>query len=185
VKVVDTQLPGVVEITPRRFSDQRGWFSETWNSRSFADAGLAFEWVQDNESLSLSAGTVRGIHFQVDPRAQDKLVRAVAGRIFDVAVDLRRSSPTFGRWVGVELDAEVGNQLLVPKGFGHAFATLTTNCRVAYKVTSHHDTTSDRSVAWNDPTIAIDWPIDVAAASLSDKDAIAPLFSESSLELFT
>ena len=184
MKVVETPLAGVIEVRPRRIADQRGWFSETWNSRTFAEAGLAFDWVQDNESLSLAAGTVRGIHFQVPPNAQDKLVRSVAGKIFDVAVDLRRSSATFGRWAGVQLDAEIGNQLLIPKGFGHAFATLTDNCRVAYKVTSHYDADTDRCIAWDDSDIGIDWPIDTAAARVSEKDRLAPLLSDVEVQLF-
>lgn len=178
MKVDETDLPGVVELTPKRFEDDRGWFSETWNAETFAAAGLEFAWVQDNESFSANTGTVRGIHFQIAPGAQEKLVRVVSGRIFDVAVDLRRSSPTFGQWVGLELRADTGNQLLVPKGFGHGFATLTDNCQVAYKVSSVYDGSCDRSIAWDDPDIGIDWPFDTATASLSRKDQHAPRLAD-------
>jgi len=184
MKIEQTELEGVLEITPPRYEDDRGWFSETWNSEKFSAGGVAYEWVQDNESMSVSVGTVRGIHFQIEPCAQDKLVRATHGRIFDVAVDLRSSSPTFGQWVGRELSSDIGNQLLVPKGFGHGFATLTPDCRVAYKVSARYDASCDRGVAWNDPALGIDWPIAPAAAVLSAKDAAAPVIADAP-DLFT
>ena len=184
MRVIETEFPGVVEIVPRRIADERGWFIEAWNASAFADAGLKFDWVQDNESLSLQAGTVRGIHFQASPYAQDKLVRVIAGRIFDVAVDLRRSSPTFGRWTGRLLDAERGNQMVIPKGFGHAFATLEPDCLIAYKVTAHYNQSADRAIAWDDPDIGIAWPVDTSAVSMSDKDRTAPRLQDLTAELF-
>lgn len=174
MKVEETSLDGVVQLTPKRHGDQRGWFSESWNQATLADAGIRHDWVQDNESYSAAAGTLRGIHFQIDPVAQDKLVRVVSGRIFDVAVDLRRSSASFGRWVGVELTSELGNQLLIPAGFGHGFLTLTADCHIAYKVTNRYDPATDRAVRWDDPDIAIDWPVASESVVLSEKDAAAP-----------
>ena len=183
MNVIQTELPGVVEIVPARHGDERGWFRETWNRQRMLDHGLDYEWVQDNESLSTAVGTLRGIHFQVAPTVQAKLVRVVAGRIFDVAVDLRRSSPSFGRWVGVELDATRGNQLLVPEGFGHGFVTLEANCHVAYKVSNRYDPDADRCAAWNDPTLAIDWPVAGDAVTMSAKDRQAPRLDDAT-ELF-
>ena len=174
MNVTETALPGVFEIVPTRHGDERGWFRETWNRRRMLDHGLDCEWVQDNESLSTVAGTLRGIHFQVAPSAQAKLTRVVVGRIFDVAVDLRRGSAHFGRWVGVELDAASGNQLLIPEGFGHGFVTLEANCHVAYKVSNYYDADADRSLAWNDPTLAIEWPVANDAVVVSEKDRMAP-----------
>jgi len=178
MEITETSLPGVIEITPPRFGDDRGWFSETWSARRMADAGIDLTWVQDNESVSAEVGTVRGLHFQTEPSAQDKLVRVIHGRILDVAVDLRRSSPTFGEWVGVELTADAGNQLFVPRGFGHGFATLEPNCRVAYKVTDFYAKDCERVVAWNDPALGIDWKIGPATAVLADRDATAPLLAD-------
>jgi len=183
VKVEPTALDGVIELTPARHGDQRGWFSESWNQATLADAGIRLDWVQDNESYSAATGTLRGLHFQIDPVAQDKLVRVISGRIFDVAVDLRRSSTTFGQWVGVELTAEAGNQLLVPAGFGHGFLTLVPDCHIAYKVTNPYDPATDRAVAWNDPDIGIEWPVDVDSVVLSDKDKAAPALADAA-ELF-
>lgn len=179
-----TSLPGVVEFQPRRFTDDRGWFSESWNAKAFAEHGVDLTWVQDNESLSSDAGTIRGIHFQTEPFAQYKLVRAVRGRIFDVAIDLRRSSETFMQWVATELNSEVGNQLLIPAGFGHAFCTLTDDCHVAYKVTAHYAPETERSIAWNDPELAIGWPVAETDVSLSAKDRAAPTMADSIAELF-
>lgn len=184
MQLMPTALDGVFEIQPRRFGDQRGWFSESWNSASWAEAGLDLAWVQDNESFSSAAGTVRGIHFQTRTAAQDKLVRVIAGRILDVAVDLRRSSKTFGCYVGVELSAKAGNQLLVPRGFGHGFATLEPDCHVLYKVTGLYDKTAEAAVHWQDSTLAIDWGIAPIAAVVSDKDAVAPSLADADHLLF-
>jgi dTDP-4-dehydrorhamnose 3,5-epimerase len=158
-------------LQPRRFGDDRGWFSETFKEKDFP--GIA-RFVQDNHSLSRIVGTVRGIHFQTPPHAQDKLVRCVRGGIFDVAVDLRGGSPTYGQWVGTELSAENGKQLLVPIGFGHAFLTLAPDTEVVYKVTDYYAPDNVGGVRWNDPDIAVAWPPAVAEAQLSDKDKVQP-----------
>lgn len=168
-----TALDGVLEIVPARFGDARGFFSETYNAARLAESGVDLAFVQDNHSLSARRGVLRGLHYQLPPRAQDKLVRVVRGAIFDVAVDIRRGSPTFARWVGVELSAEKWNQLLVPKGFAHGFVTLTENTEVVYKVTDYYSPAHDRSIRYDDPEIAIDWPVAAGDVQLSDKDRAA------------
>ena len=165
-------------IKTRRFADTRGWFSETYNVAQFAAAKIRAEFVQDNHSSSDPAWTLRGIHFQPPPHAQAKLVRCLRGRIFDVAVDLRRKSPTFGRWVGAELRATDGEQLFVPTGFGHAFLTLEPDCEVAYKVDAYYAPDADGGVLWSDPALAIDWPLCSNAPVLSDKDGALPLLAD-------
>ena len=177
MKVTPTALPGVVILEPRRFGDHRGWFMESWSRPRMVEAGLDVDWVQDNHSYSAAAGTVRGLHYQAPPRAQDKLVRVGRGAVMDVAVDVRRGSPTWGRWVGVELSAENGRQLLIPKGFLHGFATLTPDVELLYKCSETYAPECDSAVAWNDPDLGIDWGIDPAAAILSEKDAAAPAFA--------
>ncbi|MEL6124912.1 MAG: dTDP-4-dehydrorhamnose 3,5-epimerase [Pseudomonadota bacterium] len=172
-----TALEGVVAITPRRFGDARGFFSETWNARALREAGIDLDFVQDNHSHSAPAGTVRGLHFQAPPHAQDKLVRVIRGAVIDVAVDIRKGSPTYGQWVAEELSAANGTQLLVPKGFLHGFATLEPDTEVLYKCTDFYAPESDGAVRFDDPDLGIDWGIDTAAAVLSDKDAAAPLFA--------
>ena len=162
-------------LQPRRFGDDRGWFSETFKEKDFP--GVA-RFVQDNHSLSRIVGTLRGIHFQTPPHAQDKLVRCVRGSIFDIAVDLRGGSPTYGQWVGAELSAENGKQLFVPIGFGHAFLTLEPDTEVAYKVTDYYAPDNDGGIRWNDPEIAVKWPGAVAEAQLSGKDKIQPLLRD-------
>ncbi len=176
MQIDDTALADVKILTPRRFGDARGWFSETWNADTLAAAGLVLPFVQDNQSVSAEVGTVRGLHFQAPPRAQDKLVRVVRGRILDVAVDIRKGSPTYGVSIGVELSAEVGNQLLIPKGFLHGFATLTPDCHVLYKCTDIYAPETEGAVRFDDPDLAIDWRIDPRQTVLSDKDAVAPAF---------
>ncbi|HOZ31487.1 MAG TPA: dTDP-4-dehydrorhamnose 3,5-epimerase [Tabrizicola sp.] len=176
MQIEQTPLPDVLIVTPRRFGDARGWFSETWNAARMAEAGLDLPWVQDNHSLSGSKGTLRGLHFQSPPRAQDKLVRCTAGAILDVAVDIRSGSPTYGRWVGVKLSAENGRQLFVPKGFLHGFLTLTDGAEVQYKCTDIYSPDHDGAVRWDDPALGIDWGI--ATPILSDKDARAPLLAD-------
>ena len=158
----------------RRFADPRGVFSETYSRRDFAALGLAEEFVQDNWSLSERIGTVRGLHFQRRPHAQGKLVRALRGRILDVAVDIRRSSPTFGKHVSVELAAGDGRMLWVPAGFAHGFCTLEPNTEVAYKVTADYAPESDAGIAWDDPALGIDWPVAPEDALVSRKDALLP-----------
>jgi dTDP-4-dehydrorhamnose 3,5-epimerase len=160
-----------IVIKPRRFADARGWFSETYNGKKLAAHGVEGSFCQDNESLSLVPGTLRGLHFQAPPFAQAKLVRCVSGRIFDVAVDVRRGSPTFGKWVATVLSAEDGDQLYVPVGYAHAFLTLEPNCKVAYKVDAYYSAECDGGLAWNDPDIAIDWPPELEP-QLSAKDQV-------------
>ncbi|WP_420453092.1 dTDP-4-dehydrorhamnose 3,5-epimerase [Ilumatobacter sp.] len=178
MKVVDTALAGVVEVRPVRHGDDRGWFSEVWRADVLAEAGVDVDFVQDNESFSAAVGTLRGIHYQVAPHPQAKLVRVVDGSIVDVAVDLRRSSATFGRHVAVELTAAEGNQLLVPAGFGHGFVTTSPDTRVAYKVSGRYAPECERAVRWDDPELGIDWPIDGPDPVLSTKDAAAPLLAD-------
>ena len=162
-----------IVITPRRIGDERGWFSETYNAQRLAEHGVVNAFCQDNQSLTRAAGTLRGLHFQRPPHAQAKLVRCLAGRIFDVAVDIRRASPTFSQWVGVELSAENGRQLYVPVGYAHAFLTLERDCMVAYKVDDFYSAECDAGIAWNDPDIGIDWPIE-CPPQLSPKDSGLP-----------
>ena len=172
-----TKLPGVLTVTPRRFGDERGWFSESWNRKVFEEAGIDVDWVQDNHSFSAARGTLRGLHYQAPPHAQAKLVRCTAGAIWDVTVDVRRSSAHYGKWVGVELSAETGRQVFVPRGFLHGFVTLTDNAEVQYKCSAAYAPEADGSVAWNSPSLAIDWPLD-GAPELSAKDEVAPDFAD-------
>lgn len=178
MEVVSEVLPTVLEIQPRRFGDNRGWFTETYNQAKMNALGVDAVFVQDNQSFSLEKGTVRGLHLQLDPSAQGKLVRVLQGSIFDVAVDLRAGSATFGQNGGVTLTAEAGNMLWVPPGFAHGFATLEPETMVAYKVTSLYDPDSERSVLWNDPALGINWPVSAADARLSEKDALAPTLDD-------
>jgi dTDP-4-dehydrorhamnose 3,5-epimerase len=173
-----TCLPGVFEITPRRFADSRGHFSETYNADTLAQNGITTQFVQDNQSYSRDIGTVRGLHFQAPPSAQAKLVRVLQGVIWDVAVDVRKGSPAFGQWVGVELSDDTGNQIFIPEGFLHGFVTRTSDCMVAYKCSATYAPTTEGSVRFDDPDLAIDWGIDVQDAVLSDKDAAAPSFAD-------
>ncbi len=171
-------LEGPVMIGTRRFGDARGHFSETWSARDLAACGLEAEFVQDNFSTSAPVGTLRGLHFQIAPEPQAKLVRVLRGRVLDVAVDLRRASPTFGQHVAVELTAEAGNQLFVPEGFAHGFCTLEPDCEVAYKVTGYYAPACDKGVAWDDPDLAIAWTLPPGGPVLSDKDARQPKLAE-------
>lgn len=175
--VETTKLDGVVVLTPRRFGDHRGWFSEVWNARAAAAAGVDVTFVQDNHSFSATKGTIRGLHYQAPPHAQAKLVRCGAGAIWDVAVDVRIGSPTFGQWVGAELSADNGRQLFVPAGFLHGFSTLTANAEVLYKCSDYYAPDADGSVRWDSSGLNIDWKID-GAPELSEKDATAPDFTD-------
>lgn len=178
MQVTRTDLPDVLVLEPARFKDSRGWFSESWSARHMAVAGIDLVFEQDNHSFSAAAFTLRGLHYQCPPMAQAKLVRCTRGRIFDVAVDLRRGSAQYGRWTGVELDATSGRQLLVPVGFLHAFLTLTPDCEVQYKCTAPYAPACDGAIRWDDPDLAIRWPLPAGRAPLlSDKDATAPLLA--------
>lgn len=171
-------LKGVIEIVPRRFGDDRGWFAEVWR-----DEWLDVRFVQDNASYSIAKGTVRGLHFQVEPAAQAKLVRVVRNSIFDVAVDVRKGSPSFGQWAGSTLSAEAGNCLFIPAGFAHGFMTLEEDCEVAYKVSVPYDAALERTIRFDDPAIGIDWPDLGVAPTLSPKDEAAPPLGEIAHEL--
>jgi dTDP-4-dehydrorhamnose 3,5-epimerase len=176
--VEPTAIQDVKIVTPQRVGDCRGFFSETYNRRRFAEAGIDLEFVQDNHSLSATSGTVRGLHFQSEPFAQAKLIRVVRGGILDVAVDLRRSSPTYGKHVAVELSAENGRQLFVPIGFAHGFCTLEPDTEIQYKVSNYYSAAHDHGLLWNDRTVGISWPIDVDNAVLSEKDQRQPALAE-------
>lgn len=178
MQITELAIGGVKLIVPKRFQDNRGFFSETYNLRALADAGIADEFVQDNHSLSADAGTIRGLHFQKVPSAQTKLVRVPRGRILDVAVDLRADSPTFGQHVTAELSADNWAQLLVPVGFAHGFCTLEADTEVIYKVTGYYDAANDAGVLWSDPDLGIDWPVSPERAVISEKDRRLPLFKD-------
>ncbi len=177
MQIEPTALPGVLVVTPPRFGDARGWFSETWNGPKLAAAGVGIDWVQDNHSMSAAPGTLRGLHYQRPPHAQDKLVRCSRGAILDVAVDVRKGSPDFGRWVAVELTAENGRQLLVPRGFLHGFVTRAPDTEVQYKCSDVYAPDCDGAVRWDDPDLGIDWGL-AAPPVLSAKDAAAPLLRD-------
>jgi dTDP-4-dehydrorhamnose 3,5-epimerase len=177
VHIDKTDLDGVVILTPRRFGDDRGFFTESWNKRVLAEAGIDVDFVQDNHSLSRPAGTVRGLHYQRPPHAQTKLVRVVAGSIRDVAVDVRKGSPDYGKWVAVDLSADNGRQLLIPAGFLHGFVTLEPDTEVLYKCDDYYAPDCDGAVRFDDPDLGIDWGVDLSAATLSAKDAAAPGFA--------
>lgn len=169
----------VVVIPQKRHCDARGWFAETYNEATFADLGISCRFVQDNHSLSRPAFTLRGLHFQAPPHGQDKLVRCIRGRVFDVAVDVRAGSPTWGRWIGTELSAENGHQLFVPIGFAHGFLTLEPDCEVIYKCSDTYAPEHDGGIRWDDPAIGIDWPLPPGVTpELSPKDKIQPLLAE-------
>ncbi|QPC94103.1 dTDP-4-dehydrorhamnose 3,5-epimerase [Mesorhizobium sp. INR15] len=170
-------LEGVLEIIPRRHGDARGFFIETYNEERFAEAGIDLRFVQDNHSYSAAAGVLRGLHYQLAPRAQDKLLRVIRGAILDVAVDIRRGSSSFGKWLALEISAEKGNQILVPKGFAHGFVTLVPDTEVLYKVTDTYSPQHDRSIRFDDPAIGIEWPAVADGFQLSDKDLKAPLLA--------
>lgn len=176
--VIETEIPDVKRIVLKRFGDARGWFSETFRADTLARAGITTPFVQDNQSFSAPQGTVRGLHFQIAPRAQAKLIRVLQGAILDVAVDIRSDSPTYGKYVAVTLDAEKGEQLYIPHGFAHGFCTLTPDVMVAYKVDAYYSPAHDRALVWNDPEIGIDWPVAEAEAILSDKDRRAPRLAD-------
>lgn len=183
MKLLPTELPGVIIVEPTVFGDERGWFYESFSEPKF-HAGLAAlglpaprPFVQDNHSKS-AAGVLRGLHYQLPPHPQGKLVRVVRGRVWDVAVDIRRNSPHFGRWVGVELSETNRRQLWVPEGFAHGFLTLEDNTEFLYKTTDVYDKASERGIRWDDPDLAISWPTSTAPVQLAEKDAAAPVFAQ-------
>ncbi|UWQ39593.1 dTDP-4-dehydrorhamnose 3,5-epimerase (plasmid) [Leisingera aquaemixtae] len=175
MQIEETGLPGLKVLTPARFGDARGFFSESWNKRRLQEQGIDLEFVQDNHSLSVQAGTLRGLHFQAPPHAQDKLVRCGRGALFDVAVDIRKGSPAYGTWFGIELTAENGKQLLVPKGFLHGFLTRVAETEVIYKCTDYYAPDCDGAVAWD--SCGIDWGFE-GRPLLSEKDAAAPRLAD-------
>lgn len=179
ISVTELELPGVLVIEPVYFEDFRGYYCETYSSRTMKEAGMNTVFVQDNHSYSVTKGTIRGIHFQNNPKPQLKLVRCTRGRIMDYAVDLRKDSPWFKKWVSVELSAINRKQILIPSGFGHAFVTLEDNCEVQYKVDEWYYPEYDRSIAWNDIEIGIHWGIDNPI--VSNKDLMAPSLSQSDM----
>jgi dTDP-4-dehydrorhamnose 3,5-epimerase len=172
------EIDGPVEIVPRKIQDERGYFSEIFRIDRFEAEVARVDFVQDNQSLSVREGTIRGVHFQSPPAAQAKLVRCLAGRLFDVAVDLRRDSRTYGRWISVVLSPDENNQLWIPEGFGHAFCTLEPNSIVSYRVTSYYSAENDKGVSWDDPDIAIAWPDCADPATLSPKDSDQPSLAD-------
>mgnify|MGYP000699438658 FL=1 len=169
MKITKTKLDGVVIIEPEVFGDNRGFFMESWNKKKMAEAGLDYDFVQDNHSKSTVKGTLRGIHFQKGDKAQAKLVRCIKGAVFDVAVDLRRNSPTFKQWVGVELSEENKRQLLIPRGFGHGFVTLTDDVEFLYKADNYYAPEADAGIRWNDPEIGVEWGVEEPILSEKDK----------------
>ncbi len=171
------EIKGLAVLHPKKFLDARGYFMETFNTRTYAAAGVASTFVQDNQSLSIDRGTIRGLHFQTPPEPQAKLIRVIQGAIYDVAVDIRRGSETYGRWSGVTLTADAGEQFFVPHGFAHGFCTLEPDTIVAYKVDGYYAPACDAGLRWDDSDLGIPWPVDPAAAIVSDKDAKLPSFA--------
>lgn len=180
MNIIKTEVLDVYILEPKVFGDSRGWFMESWSQAKMLSAGLKYDFVQDNHSFSASKGTLRGIHFQKGDAAQAKLVRCVEGAVLDVAVDLRAGSPTYKKWVAVELSSENRRQLLIPRGFGHGFLTLTDNVQFLYKADGLYNYEMDRNIRWNDPDLNINWGIDKPI--LSDKDANAPLLKDSDVD---
>ena len=173
--VQSLDIPEVLLLAPKRHGDARGWFSETYNQRALADEGLTEVFVQDNQAFSAARGTLRGLHLQMPPHAIAKLVRVLRGAIFDVAVDVRTGSDTYGRWVGAELSADNGRQLYVPRGFAHGYCTLTADTEVFYKQTGLYAPEAERGVRWSDPAIGIAWPVAADQIIVNDRDRTAPL----------
>ena len=176
MKATETRLKGVFVLEPQVFGDARGWFMESWSQRKMEEAGIKVDFVQDNQSFSAHKGTLRGLHYQLNPKCQAKLLRCTRGRIFDVAVDIRKGSPQYGQWVGVELSAENKKQLFIPRGFAHGFITLTDDVEVQYKADNYYAPECDGNIRWNDPDIGVAWPIEPVI--LSEKDQKAPLLKE-------
>ena len=174
MRIESLNIPAVKVLLPKRHGDHRGFFSEVYNKKTLSELGINIDFVQDNQSLSADSGTMRGLHFQTPPFAQDKLVRVIRGSIFDVAVDLRRSSPTYGEHVSVVLSADALHQVLIPTGFAHGFMTLEPDTEVVYKVSNYYAPEHDKGILWNDPALGIAWPVPEAMVTLSDKDRGQP-----------
>lgn len=177
MNIVKTKIDGLLIIEPRKFKDNRGWFMESYSKSILQNSNISLDFLQDNHSLSVEKGTIRGLHYQSYPKQQTKLVRCLRGSIFDVAVDIRTESSTFGKWFGIELSAENQKQLLIPKGFAHGFLTLSNNAEVFYKVDEFYSPQHDKGIIWNDPEIGIEWPIDNSPI-LSIKDKALPPLKE-------
>lgn len=178
MEILETDIPDVKIIRPKKFGDHRGFFSETYNKKVLAEYGIDLDFVQDNHSLSMEKGVIRGLHYQTPPYAQDKLVRVIRGSILDVAVDIRRDSPTYGKHIKAIISEDDWNQILVPIGFAHGFCTLEPNTEVIYKVTNYYAPDNDAGIYWNDDELGIEWPVSEDHAILSDKDKQQPKFSE-------
>lgn len=176
MKATETELKGVFVLEPQVFGDARGWFMESWSQCKMHDAGIDVQFVQDNQSFSAQKGTLRGLHYQLNPMCQAKLLRCTRGKIFDVAVDIRKGSPQYGKWVGVELSAENKKQLFIPRGFAHGFITLTDDVEVQYKADNYYAPECDGNIRWDDPDIGVEWPL--KPVILSEKDSKAPLLKE-------
>ena len=176
MKATETELKGVFVLEPQVFGDARGWFMESWSQRKMHDAGIDVQFVQDNQSFSAQKGTLRGLHYQLNPMCQAKLLRCTRGKIFDVAVDIRKGSQQYGNWVGVELSAENKKQLFIPRGFAHGFITLTDDVEVQYKADNYYAPECDGNIRWDDPDIGVEWPL--KPVILSEKDSKAPLLKE-------
>lgn len=181
VEVRPLGLDGILEIRPPRFGDERGFFSEVWNEAKMREAGVDIRFVQDNHSYSAAKGVLRGLHYQLPPAAQKKLIRVSRGAIFDVAVDIRRGSPTFGQWTGIVVSAELWNQLLIPEGFAHGFLTLEDNSEVQYKVDALYQPELERAIRFDDLQIGIEWPLPADSLVLSEKDRDAPLLAQAEI----
>lgn len=178
MEVIALEIPDVRILRPPRFRDARGFFSETYSGKAFAAAGIDIAFVQDNHSLSTRRWTVRGLHFQVPPHAQDKLVRVVRGSVLDVAVDLRRGSPTYGKHVKTLLSAQEWNQVFIPRGFAHGYCTLEADTEVLYKVSDYYSPEHDKGILWTDPDLGIDWPVGAGEAVVSEKDRRLPVLKD-------
>ena len=178
MEVIETAIPDVKLLVPTKHGDHRGFFSETYNKQMMLEAGIDLDFVQDNHSMSADRGVLRGLHYQSPPFGQDKLVRVTKGSVLDVAVDLRKSSPTYGQHITAELSAENWTQILVPIGFAHGFVTLEPDTEVIYKVTNYYAPDNDGGLLWSDPDVGVDWPIDKADLTLSDKDKVQPLLKD-------